>query len=141
MKTANKKSLIKNYASIIFFLLITLSNYKCNTNRQESPPVKNLPIVKITPINVSEPSGLTLSFDGKYLYKRASETPAASANCLVVVPLKPCLANKGAAALKISIFLSSALKRLFTIINTMLVSTHLSVKNFTLFCFILRLSQ
>lgn len=68
MKTANKKSLIKNYASIIFILLITLSHYKCNTNRQESPLVKNLPLVKITPIKVSEPSGLTLSFDGKYFW-------------------------------------------------------------------------
>lgn len=68
MKTANKKSLIKNYASIIFIILVSLSHCKCNTNRQESPLVKNLPLVKTTHLKVSEPSGLALSFDRKYFW-------------------------------------------------------------------------
>ena len=68
MKTANKTSLIKNYATIIFIILIALSHYKCNSNRQESPLVKNLPLIKSTPIEVPEPSGLILSFNGKYFW-------------------------------------------------------------------------
>ena len=60
------KYFIKNCATIIFILLLTLSLYKCNTNRQESPIAEKLYLQKMTPIKVPEPSGLALSFDGKY---------------------------------------------------------------------------
>ncbi len=59
------KYLIKNCATITCILLLTLSQYKCNTNRQESPIPEKLSLQKMTPINVPEPSGLALSFDGK----------------------------------------------------------------------------
>lgn len=59
------KYFIKNCATIIFILLLTLSQYKCNTNRQESPVPEKLSLQKMTPIKVPEPSGLALSFDGK----------------------------------------------------------------------------
>ncbi len=59
------KYFIKNCATIIFILLLTLSQYKCNTNRQESPIPEKLSLQKMTPIKVPEPSGLALSFDGK----------------------------------------------------------------------------
>lgn len=62
------KYFIKNCATIIFILLLTLSMYKCNTNRQESPITEKLSLQKMTPIKVSEPSGLALSFDGKYFW-------------------------------------------------------------------------
>mgnify|MGYP003416874740 FL=1 len=62
------KYFIKNCATIIFILLLTLSLYKCNTNRQESPIAEKLSLQKMTPIKVPEPSGLALSFDGKYFW-------------------------------------------------------------------------
>lgn len=62
------KYFIKNCATIIFILLLTLSQYKCNTNRQESPIPEKLSLQKMTPIKVPEPSGLALSFDGRYLW-------------------------------------------------------------------------
>ena len=62
------KYLIKNCATIIFILLLTLSQYKCNTNRQESPVPEKLSLQKMTPIKVPEPSGLAFSFDGKYFW-------------------------------------------------------------------------
>jgi uncharacterized protein YjiK len=48
--------------------LLTLSHYKCNTNRQESPIARNLYLQKVTPIKVPEPSGLALSFDDNYFW-------------------------------------------------------------------------
>jgi uncharacterized protein YjiK len=62
------KSIIKNCATILIILLLTLSQYKCNTNRQESPIAKNLYLQKVTPIKVPEPSGLALTFDGYYFW-------------------------------------------------------------------------
>lgn len=62
------KYFIKNCATIICILLLTLSQYKCNTNRQESPITEKLSLQKMTPIKVPEPSGLALSFDGNYLW-------------------------------------------------------------------------
>jgi uncharacterized protein YjiK len=62
------KIIIKNYASILILILLTLSQYKCNTNRQESPISQNLIIQKVTPIDVPEPSGLALSYDGRYFW-------------------------------------------------------------------------
>jgi len=62
------KPIIKNCATITVILLLTLSQYKCNTNRQESPIPQNLTLQKMTPINVPEPSGLALSYDGKYFW-------------------------------------------------------------------------
>lgn len=59
------KYFIKNCATITCILLLTLSMYKCNTNRQESPIPEKLSLQKMTPIKVPEPSGLALSFDGK----------------------------------------------------------------------------
>lgn len=59
---------IKNCATILIILLLTLSQYKCNTNWQESPIPENLSLQKVTPIKVPEPSGLTLSYDGKYFW-------------------------------------------------------------------------
>lgn len=61
-------SFIKNCANIIFFLSLSLSHYKCNINRQESPIPTNLVLQKMTPIKVPEPSGLALSFDGNYFW-------------------------------------------------------------------------
>ena len=62
------KLIIKNYASILVLVLLTLFHYKCNTNKQESPVIENLILQKVTPINVPEPSGLALSYDGRYLW-------------------------------------------------------------------------
>ena len=62
------KLIIKNYASILVLVLLILFHYKCNTNKQESPVIENLILQKVTPINVPEPSGLALSYDGKYLW-------------------------------------------------------------------------
>ena len=59
------KLVIKNYASILILVLITLFHYKCNTSKQESPVLENLILQKVTPINVPEPSGLALSYDGR----------------------------------------------------------------------------
>jgi uncharacterized protein YjiK len=59
---------IKNCATIVILLLLTLSQYKCNTNRQESPIPENLFLLKLTPIKIPEPSGLALSYDGKYFW-------------------------------------------------------------------------
>lgn len=56
---------IKNYAIVIMLLSLGLTQYKCNTNRQESPTVKKLLMQKMTPIKVPEPSGLAFSFDKK----------------------------------------------------------------------------
>jgi len=61
-------SIIKNCANVLIILLLALSLYKCNTNRQESPIAKNLYLQKVTPIKVPEPSGLALSFDGNYFW-------------------------------------------------------------------------
>jgi|WetSurMetagenome_2_1015567.scaffolds.fasta_scaffold106564_2 uncharacterized protein YjiK len=66
-------SFIKNCANIILFLSLSISHYKCNINRQESPIVTNLVLQKMTPINVPEPSGLTLSFDGNYFWTISDE--------------------------------------------------------------------
>ena len=60
--------LIKNYATILFIILIALSQYKCNTNRQQSPTPEKLTLQKMTPIKVPEPSGLALSYDEQYLW-------------------------------------------------------------------------
>lgn len=60
--------LIKNYATILFIILIALSQYKCNTNRQQSPTPEKLTLQKVTPIKVPEPSGLALSYDEQYLW-------------------------------------------------------------------------
>jgi len=57
------KQIIKNCATILVVIFIILSQYKCNTNRQESPIPANLSLLKITPIKVPEPSGLALSYD------------------------------------------------------------------------------
>jgi uncharacterized protein YjiK len=62
------KYLIKNCATIICVLLLTLSQYKCNTNRQESPITEKLSLQKMIPIKVPEPSGFALSFDAKYFW-------------------------------------------------------------------------
>jgi uncharacterized protein YjiK len=59
------KSIIKNCAINLTILLLTLSQYKCNTNRQESPVAEKLTLLKSIPIDVPEPSGLALSYDGK----------------------------------------------------------------------------
>ena len=59
------KYTIKNCAINLIILLLTLSQYKCNTNRQESPIAEKLTLLKSIPINVPEPSGLALSYDGK----------------------------------------------------------------------------
>lgn len=56
---------IKNCAINLIILLLVLSQYKCNTNRQESPIAEKLTLLKSTPINVPEPSGLALSYYGK----------------------------------------------------------------------------
>ena len=55
------------------FLLLSLSQFKCNINKQESPIVTNLVLQKMTPIKVPEPSGLALSFDGNYLWTISDE--------------------------------------------------------------------
>ncbi|MDP2364165.1 MAG: SdiA-regulated domain-containing protein [Ignavibacteria bacterium] len=62
------KSTIKNCATIVTIILLVLSQYKCNTNRQESPISGNLFLQRMMPINVPEPSGLTISYDGKYFW-------------------------------------------------------------------------
>lgn len=62
------KYFIKNCATAICILLLTLSQYKCNTNRQKSLIPEKLSLQKVTPIKVPEPSGLALSFDGKYFW-------------------------------------------------------------------------
>jgi uncharacterized protein YjiK len=62
------KYIIKNCAINLIILLLSLSNYKCNTNRQESPIAEKLTLLKRTPLNVPEPSGLALSYDGKYFW-------------------------------------------------------------------------
>lgn len=62
------KLIIKNYASILVLVLLTLFHYKCNTNKQESPVIENLILQKVTPIYVPEPSGLALSYDDRYLW-------------------------------------------------------------------------
>jgi uncharacterized protein YjiK len=62
---ANTKTIIKNYATIFIFISLSLTQYKCNTNRQESPINTKLHLKKTTAINVPEPSALALSFDGK----------------------------------------------------------------------------
>ena len=67
------KSIIKNCATILVTLLLTLSLYKCNTNRQESPIPVNLSLQKMTHINVPEPSGLALSYDGKHFWSVSDE--------------------------------------------------------------------
>ncbi len=61
-------TIIKNCATILIILLLTLSQYKCNTNRQESPIQENLFLQKVTPINVPEPSGLALSYTGEFFW-------------------------------------------------------------------------
>lgn len=61
-------SIIKNCANTLIILLLALSQYKCNTNRQESPIARNLYLQKVTPIKVPEPSGLALSFDDNYFW-------------------------------------------------------------------------
>jgi len=61
-------SIIKNCANTLIILLLALSHYKCNTNRQESPIARNLYLQKVTPIKVPEPSGLALSFDDNYFW-------------------------------------------------------------------------
>jgi len=66
-------SFIKNCANIVLFLSLSLSHYKCNINRQESPIVTNLVLQKMTPIKVPEPSGLALSFDGNYFWTISDE--------------------------------------------------------------------
>ncbi len=62
------KLIIKNYASILILVLLTLFHYKCNTNKQESPIFENLILQKVSLINVPEPSGLALSYDGRYFW-------------------------------------------------------------------------
>jgi uncharacterized protein YjiK len=62
------KLLIKNRANIILLLSFTLIIYKCNTNRQQSPILQNLLQLKSTPLLVPEPSGLALSYDGKFFW-------------------------------------------------------------------------
>jgi len=62
------KYFIKNCATTICVLLLTLSQYKCNTNRQESPITEKLSLQKMTPIKVPEPSGLAFSYDRKYFW-------------------------------------------------------------------------
>lgn len=66
-------SFIKNCANIILFLSLSISHYKCNINRQESPIITNLVIQKMTPIKVPEPSGLALSYDGNYFWTISDE--------------------------------------------------------------------
>ncbi len=67
------KYFIKNCATITCILLLTLSQYKCNTNRQESPIPEKLSLQKMTPIKVPEPSGLALSYDGKHFWSVSDE--------------------------------------------------------------------
>jgi uncharacterized protein YjiK len=62
------KYFIKNCATITCILLLTLSQYKCNTNRQESPIPEKLSLRRMMPLKIPEPSGLALSFDGKYFW-------------------------------------------------------------------------
>ena len=62
------KYYIKNCATTICVLLLTLSQYKCNTNRQESPITEKLSLQKMIPIKVPEPSGLALSYDRKHFW-------------------------------------------------------------------------
>lgn len=64
----NMKSIIKNYATVFILFSITLTLYKCNTNRQESPIIPKLHLQKVTQINVPEPSALALSFDGMHFW-------------------------------------------------------------------------
>lgn len=58
---------IKNCAKMILFLSL-LSQYKCNTNLQESPPFEELLLQKMSSINVPEPSGLAISYDGNFFW-------------------------------------------------------------------------
>lgn len=58
---------IKNCAKMILFLSL-LSQYKCNTNLQESPPLEELLLQKMTQIKVPEPSGLAISYDGNFFW-------------------------------------------------------------------------
>jgi len=58
---------IKNCAKMILFLSL-LSQYKCNTNLQESPPFEELLMQKMSSINVPEPSGLAISYDGNFFW-------------------------------------------------------------------------
>jgi len=60
--------LFKNYAIQILLISITLTTYKCNTNKQESPILPQLKLQKTTPILVPEPSGLALSFDNNFIW-------------------------------------------------------------------------
>jgi uncharacterized protein YjiK len=59
------KYIIKNCAINLTILLLTLSQYKCNTNRQETPIAEKLTLINSIPIGVPEPSGLALSYDEK----------------------------------------------------------------------------
>lgn len=66
-------SFIKFYAIFVISILIALTQYKCNINRKESPVPKELILQKMTPIKVSEPSALALSFDRKYFWSVCDE--------------------------------------------------------------------
>lgn len=62
------KTVIKNCATTLIILFVSLTQYKCNTNRQESPIQQKLQLQKVMSIKVAEPSGLTLSFDKNYFW-------------------------------------------------------------------------
>ena len=64
---------IKICAILIVSVIVTLTQYKCNINRKESPVSTELILQKMTPIKVSEPSALAISFDEKYFWSVCDE--------------------------------------------------------------------
>ena len=64
---------IKICAILIVSVIVTLTQYKCNINRKESPVLTELILQKMTPIKLLEPSALALSFDGKYFWSVCDE--------------------------------------------------------------------
>lgn len=64
---------IKICAILIVSVIVTLTQYKCNINRKESPVSAELILQKMTPIKVSEPSALALSFDEKFFWSVCDE--------------------------------------------------------------------
>lgn len=68
-----QSSNIKYYATIVLLVSLAISYYYCNINRAETPPVNPLSLQKMTPIKVPEPSGLALSYDGKYFWAVSDE--------------------------------------------------------------------
>ena len=61
-------NLIKNCAILILALLSIFTQVKCNNNTNEFTGVKDLRLISKTKIRVSEPSGLTITYDNNFFW-------------------------------------------------------------------------